>query len=253
MKTIVLDAAGRFAPLRAGFEDAGIVSIVTQSAEDCLRAYIQHADTDAIVLFVEDPGVIRRLLVRLRSINPMYGCFLVAESEAAIDRLRVDIPVTRSGIGYVHESVADLAQKLLLLDNKEGERRSEHRVAWRLRANLYAHDALDQKIPGTVRLAEVVSLSANGAYIASSRVEVEKDSTWLFEITLPDCIFLVKGRVVWINQANDVPERPRGFALRFEEMSRAPQQFLKLLIETDLVESVLRQAGQPFGEQRRIR
>jgi hypothetical protein len=244
MKTIVLDMGGRFEPMRQSFEDAGIISIVTASPDECLRAYIQHADTDALVLFVEDPGVTRRMLVRLRGINPMFGCFLIAQSSQVFDHLQADIPVTRSGTGLMHESASELAKKILLLDNNDGDRRREHRVAWRLRANLYAHDALDQKIPGTVRISEVVSLSANGAYIATSRVEVDKDSTWLFEISLPDCIFLVKGRVVWINLSNDVPERPRGFALRFEEMSQAPQQFLKLLIETDLVESVLRQAGQ---------
>lgn len=248
MKTIVLDAAGRFAELQTGFEKLGIKSIVTQSAEDCLRGYVQNADADAIVLFVEEPEMIRPLLDRLYAVNPLSGCFLIGEAGAAIDNLCKDIRQTRWGVGYLHESLEDLAQKLLLLESKEGERRSEHRVAWHMRANLYAHDALDQKIPGTVRLAEVVSLSANGAYIASSRIEVEKNSTWLFEIALPDCIFLVKGRVVWINQAHDAPGRPQGFALRFEDMSRAPQQFLKLLIETDLVESVLHQAGQRKDE-----
>lgn len=241
MKAIVLDPGGLCeAPLLQAFRDNGITPLPTGSAEEALRAYIKHADTEAIVFFVAGDGAfVYSTIPRFRRINPTLGFCCVFQSSLTRDEVVQDLELQGIRCLLLVDGPQEIAAQIYAGKKIAGQTRREHRVDWRLTAYLFRHDELDRKLSGSGRPVEVISLSANGAYVTSGGFVPDDQGTYLFEISFPDFIFLVKGQVVWINLANTVPGKPPGFALRFQNMTRAPQQLLKNMIEADLVDSIL--------------
>jgi len=223
------------------FDSNGISAFIGHSSDEAAHIFIKNPDVELILFLIggEDTGILYELYSRLRNINATLNYFCIFEDALTLESIQEELDRQQIRGGAMSDGLVHLVERILSYKKDHKHNRQEHRLSCNLQAHLYQHDELDQKKMDTAILLEVISLSANGAYVASQNFKPEKNSTYLFEINMPDFIYIVKGEVVWINVENKIDSRPRGFAMRFMDMSKAPQQLLKNMIEEDLVDSIL--------------
>lgn len=246
MKTVALDP-GPFIDrtLRDALLGQEIRLLAGATLGEALRLCITNPDVALFlhVLGEGEMGSYERTIAGLREINPLLETVCLCATDEIFDQVRVE--AAGKGVFLLplsadpEESAAAIARHC----RESHQGRQAHRIDCNLRAVLYHHDDMDQKLPEDSHVAEVISLSSNGAYVTVGRCEVAEGETYLFEITLPDLIYLVKGRVVWVNLEGNQRGKPRGFALSFLDMSDAPREFLDKRIQEDMIDSILKKRG----------
>ena len=246
MRVAVYDPAGLWMQsLDDAFLDRDLRAVVSTGQGDALKSCIMDPALALFLLMMPDADInlFDAVSAGLKEINPMIEIMIVCRNDSDFELLREDAVARGAFLIPFSSGAEDVADAVLGRRRESGGGRQAHRISCNLQAVIYNHDDMDQKIVEGSHVVEVVSLSSNGAYVAVGRCEVEEGQTYLFEITLPDLIYLVKGEVVWLNLERDVGGRPRGFALRFLDMSTAPQELLESRIREDMIDSILKRRG----------
>ena len=246
MRVAVFDPGGLWAQsLEDAFLDRDLRAAVSSGEGEALKSCIMDPAINLFLVMMPEPdmNLFDSVSAGLKEINPMIEVMIVCRNDADFSQLTDDAAARGAFLVPFSSGAEDVAAAVADRGNISGGGRQAHRINCNLQAVLYKHDEMDQKIVEGSHVVEVVSLSSNGAYAAVGRCEVEEGQTYLFEITLSDLIYLVKGEVVWLNMEQDVGGRPRGFALRFLDMTTAPQELLESRIREDMIDSILKRRG----------
>lgn len=230
---------------RQALHDAGIKLFHEVSVEGAISRFVKEPETRLFVFLVHsDEYQLEEELLRLQAVDPTLQLVCVYQAAGTPEAVQEQLNGIKLEFLRWNEDAGELAGQLLALAAQVKIKRRAHRTAVELRAELFHHDELDQKLEESSRPVRVLSLSSNGVYVADPQPDLLNGETVLFELPLEDSIFLVKGEVVWVNSAAKVTSRPLGYALRFLDFSRMPEQIMRSYVESDMIEEILnRQSG----------
>ena len=113
-------------------------------------------------------------------------------------------------------------------------RRQYSRVNWPLNVIIKYKD----KIRGTID-RNILSISGNGAYISSDTNIPEKGDMLGLTISFKDFKLFTEAKVVWINNDNQKPDLPKGFAVQFIDIGMASQKIIDQIIRDKLLQEIL--------------
>jgi len=245
MNIIAYDPGSYFT---VGFQNALIEHkhrfVEVNDKKELVELFIKNSNTDVIVLFLSEKEsfTVRRIINSVRVVNSVIPVIAVFTNKG--DYLLAKNTLPSDLVTCLHEDGgAALIEKLMMVEKSHGKKRGEHRLDCKLHASVYEHDEFDIKDNDTVVFVGLVSLSANGAYIQANRNLPAEGETRIFQMSLPDYEFIVKGKIVWVNSDDANTGKPPGYALVFTEMAKAPQQLLKSLVEEELIDSILQRKG----------
>ncbi len=245
MNVIVYDP-GAF--LNNGFQNALIENnhrfVDVTNRDELVELFIKNPKTDAIILFISENESyqVRSFLKLIREVNEIIPVIALFVNKGDYYLVKDKLPDNL--ISGLHASGGEaLVEQLHQIQKNHGKKRGEHRLDCKLHASVYEHDEFDIKDNSSLVSAGLVSLSANGAYIQANRDLPSEGDTRIFQMSLPDYEFIVKGKIVWVNSDEANTGKPPGYALVFTEMAKAPQQLLKLLVEEELIDSILQGKG----------
>lgn len=246
MKIIVQDVHGMLdAAHRQALHATGLQVYHEVSPEAAVARFVQEPETRlfVVLLHADEQGLDDELL-RLQGVDPTLQLVCVYQAAGTPEALKGALPGVKLLFLQFDPAPPVLARRILELAEAVPVKRRAHRAVVELRAELFYHDETDQKIEESSRPVRVISLSSNGVYIADPRPDLITGETVLFEMPLEDYIFLVKGEVVWVNTASRVSSRPPGYALRFLDFSRAPEQLMRSFVESDMIDGILQKQAE---------
>lgn len=119
-------------------------------------------------------------------------------------------------------------------DDGGKKRRQYSRVNWPLNVII----AYKDKIRGTID-RNILSISGNGAYISSDTNIPDKGDMLALTISFKDFKLFTEAKVVWINNENQKPDLPKGFAIQFIDIGMASQKIIDQIIRDKLLQDIL--------------
>ena len=183
-----------------------------------------ESEKDGINLFVE----------KVKKINPQIKLVMtdVPDSfdEAAYPYALIFHRNTDASV--IVQSIQNEVSKLL--DDGSKKRRQYSRVNWPLNVII----AYKDKIRGTID-RNILSISGNGAYISSDTNIPDKGDMLGLTISFKDFKLFTEAKVVWINNENQKPDLPKGFAVQFIDIGMASQKIIDQIIRDKLLQELL--------------
>ena len=119
-------------------------------------------------------------------------------------------------------------------EDSSKRRRQYSRVNWPLNVII----AYKDKIRGTID-RNILSISGNGAYISSDTNIPDKGDMLGLTISFKDFKLFTEAKVVWINNDNQKPDLPKGFAVQFIDIGMASQKIIDQIIRDKLLQEIL--------------
>lgn len=135
-------------------------------------------------------------------------------------------------VSVIVQSIQNEVSKIL--DDGNKKRRQYSRVNWPLNVII----AYKDKIRGTID-RNILSISGNGAYISSDTNIPDKGDMLGLTISFKDFKLFTEAKVVWINNENQKPDLPKGFAVQFIDIGMASQKIIDQIIRDKLLQELL--------------
>ena len=108
-------------------------------------------------------------------------------------------------------------------------------IFYRIKIDIIAYK---DKIRGTID-RNILSISGNGAYISSDTNIPDKGDMLGLTISFKDFKLFTEAKVVWINNENQKPDLPKGFAVQFIDIGMASQKIIDQIIRDKLLQELL--------------
>ncbi|WP_297296563.1 PilZ domain-containing protein [uncultured Brachyspira sp.] len=130
--------------------------------------------------------------------------------------------------------VQSISNEISKFEENSKRRRQYSRVNWPLNVII----AYKDKIRGTID-RNILSISGNGAYISSDTNIPDKGDMLGLTISFKDFKLFTEAKVVWINNENQKPDLPKGFAVQFIDIGMASQKIIDQIIRDKLLQEIL--------------
>ena len=183
-----------------------------------------ESDKDSINLFVK----------KVQKINPQIKLVITDVSDS-FDESEYPYALIfhrNTDASIIVQAVQNEVSKIL--DDGNKKRRQYSRVNWPLNVII----AYKDKIRGTID-RNILSISGNGAYISSDTNIPDKGDMLGLTISFKDFKLFTEAKVVWINNDNQKPDLPKGFAVQFIDIGMASQKIIDQIIRDKLLQELL--------------
>lgn len=180
-------------------------------------------EKDSINLFVE----------KIKQINPQIKLVLTDVFDDFDANIYPDALIFHKNTDA--STIVQAIQAEISKMSENGKKRRQYsRVNWPLNVII----AYKDKIRGTID-RNILSISGNGAYISSDTNIPDKGDMLGLTISFKDFKLFTEAKVVWINNENQKPDLPKGFAVQFIDIGMASQKIIDQIIRDKLLQEIL--------------
>lgn len=187
-------------------------------------------------ILLSDIRDVINFLEKLHSINPFIKVIFI-ESTTLIDTRYAGFIEKYNAISITNiddgSNIVNTIESAVM--NTEDYKRKYTRTNWPLSARIYFHKNKDKKLIEK----NILSISANGAFIEDNDNIPLKDDMIDITILFKDFKLFTKATVVWINDGIIKKEYSKGYAITFIDITTVSQRVLDSMIQDEILKNIL--------------